>query len=64
LQIQWGRRLRGSERLATGRALRIRIPYGGQAKMRVVDNKGYLDRIYAYDGGHGGRHAESSGRDW
>jgi hypothetical protein len=67
LQIEWGRRLPGSTTgrvLPAGRAVRIRIAYGGKTARRVVEGKGFLDRIYTHDGGQGGRFSIAEDRDW
>jgi hypothetical protein len=67
LQVEWGRRLPGSRTgqvLPAGRAVRIRIAYGGKTARRVVQNKGFLDRIYTDDGGTAGRYAVAEDRDW
>src|ERR1700678_4531672 len=52
LQIEWGRRLPGSATgnvLPAGRAVRIRVAYGGQTARRVVEAKRADDRIYLSD---------------
>lgn len=67
LQIEWGRRLPGSttgQMLPAGRAVRIRIAYGGKTARRVVEAKPYADRIYQDDGSMGGRFSVASERDW
>jgi hypothetical protein len=67
LQIEWGRRLPGSSTgrvLPAGRAVRIRIAYGGRTARRVVMAKSSRDRIYTDDGGMGGRFSIAEGRDW
>jgi hypothetical protein len=67
LQIEWGRRLPGStsgRMLPAGRAVRIRIAYGGRTARRVVEAKPYADRIYTTDGGQGGRFSVAAERDW
>jgi hypothetical protein len=67
LQVEWGRRLPGSARgqvLPAGRAVRIRIAYGGKTARRVVERKGAYDRIYLDDGGQGGRFSIAEDRDW
>jgi hypothetical protein len=67
LQIEWGRRLPGSttgQLLPAGRAVRIRVAYGGRTARRVVENKGFLDRIYTDDGGQAGRFSVAADRDW
>ena len=67
LQVEWGRRLPGSVTgrvLPAGRAVRIRVPYGGGTARRVVEGKGFLDRIYTHDGGQAGRFSIAAERDW
>jgi hypothetical protein len=67
LQVEWGRRLPGSARgqlLPAGRAVRIRLAYGGKTARRVVESKRPDDRIYLDDGAVGGRFAVAEQRDW
>lgn len=64
LQLEWGRRLPGSATLPRGRAVRIRIAYGGRTARRVVESKAYGDRIYTDDGDAAGRYAVAAQRDW
>lgn len=64
LEIQWGRRLPGSERLPRGRAVRIRVPYGGKTARRVVEAKARDDRIWYGDREQGGRFSVAAERDW
>jgi hypothetical protein len=67
LQIEWGRRLPGSKTgqlLPAGRAVRIRIAYGGKTARRVVEAKAASDRIYLNDGSQGGRFSVAEDRDW
>jgi hypothetical protein len=67
LQIEWGRRLPGSssgQMLPAGRAVRIRLAYGGQTARRVVERKAGDDRIYLDDGSIGGRFSVAEQRDW
>ena len=67
LQVEWGRRLPGSKTgqvLPAGRAVRVRIAYGGKTARRVVERKAYADRIYTDDGDAGGRYSVAAGRDW
>lgn len=67
LQIEWGRRLPGSttgRMLPAGRAVRIRIAYGGQTALRVVQSKRADDRIYLNNGDQGGRFSVAAERDW
>jgi hypothetical protein len=67
LQIEWGRRLPGSARgrmLPAGRAVRIRIAYGGKTALRVVQAKRRDDRIYLNNGDQGGRFSIAADRDW
>lgn len=67
LQVEWGRRLPGSktgQMLPAGRAVRIRIAYGGKIARRVVESKVIADRIYQDDGSKGGRFSIAAERDW
>lgn len=67
LQVEWGRRLPGSatgQMLPAGRAVRIRIAYGGKTARRVVEAKPGNDRIYLDDGSMGGRFSVAAERDW
>lgn len=67
LQVQWGRRLPGSatgRMLPAGRAVRVRVAYGGKTARRVVQAKRYGDRIYTDDGGQAGRFSVAAERDW
>lgn len=67
LQVEWGRRLPGSTRgqlLPPGRAVRVRVAYGGLTARRVVQSKRDADRIYRDDGSMGGRFSVASERDW
>lgn len=67
LQVQWGRRLPGSARgqvLPAGRAVRVRLAYGGKTARRVVQAKRDGDRIYADDGRMAGRFSVAEERDW
>jgi hypothetical protein len=67
LQVEWGRRLPGSTRgqvLPAGRAVRIRVAYGGRTARRVVEGKRADDRIYLDDGSLGGRFSVAEQRDW
>jgi hypothetical protein len=67
LQVEWGRRLPGSNTgqvLPAGRAVRARIAYGGKTARRVVEAKRAGDRIYLSDGEQGGRFSVATERDW
>jgi hypothetical protein len=67
LQVEWGRRLPGSRTgkiLPAGRAVRVRVAYGGETARRSVQAKPAGDRIYAGDGELGGRWAVAERRDW
>lgn len=64
LQVEWGRRLPGSAVLPRGRAVRIRIAYGGKTARRVVEGKQNVDRIWVGDREQGGRFSVASERDW
>jgi hypothetical protein len=67
LQVEWGRRLPGSKTgqvLPAGRAVRIRVAYGGKTARRVVESKRFLDRIYTQDGDQAGRFSMAGERDW
>jgi hypothetical protein len=67
LQVEWGRRLPGSTTgrvLPAGRAVRVRIAYGGKTARRVVEGKPAADRIYKDDGSMGGRFSVAAERDW
>ena len=64
LQVEWGRRMPAVGVIPAGRAVRIRIATGGQAKQRVVRAKPDSARIFADDGRPAGRWADPAGRDW
>lgn len=64
LQLEWGRRLPGSATLPRGRAVRVRVAYGGQTARRVVQSRRDADRIYRDDGSMGGRFSVAERRDW
>jgi hypothetical protein len=67
LQVEWGRRLPGSKTgrlLPAGRAVRVRIAYGGMTAQRAVRAKPDDGRIYTDDGDHGGRYSLAGLRDW
>jgi hypothetical protein len=67
LQVEWGRRLPGSSTgrvLPAGRAVRVRVAYGGKTARRVVMTKPEADRIYTGDGSQGGRFSVAGMRDW
>jgi hypothetical protein len=64
LQVEWGRRLPGSDVLPRGRAVRVRIAVSGKTARRVVQAKRGGDRIYLDDGSMGGRFSVAGERDW
>jgi hypothetical protein len=64
LQLEWGRRLPALGVIPPGRAVRVRVAYGGQTARRVVMARRAADRIYTDDGGQGGRFAVAERRDW
>lgn len=64
LQIEWGRRLPVRGVIPAGRAVRVRIAYGGRTARRVVEAKVEADRIWVGDGEQGGRFSVASERDW
>jgi hypothetical protein len=64
LQIEWGRRMPELGVIPAGRAVRVRVAYGGRTARRVVEAKATADRIYTDDGGQGGRFSVAERRDW
>lgn len=64
LQVEWGRRMPARGVIPAGRAVRIRIATGGQAKERAVRKKPESARIFADDGRPAGRWSDPAGRDW
>jgi hypothetical protein len=64
LQVEWGRRVPGLGVIPPGRAVRVRVAYGGKTARRVVEAKRDADRIYRDDGSMGGRFSVASERDW
>lgn len=64
LEVEWGRRVPMRGIIPPGRAIRIRIAYGGQAKLRVVRALPDSERIYDDDGAPAGRHADPGLREW
>lgn len=64
LQIQVGRRLRPSGVLPAGRAVRVRLAPGGEAKLRAVRGQPDSGRIYTDDQGTGARWSDPARRDW
>jgi hypothetical protein len=64
LQVEWGRRMPALGVIPAGRAVRVRIAYGGATSLRVVKGKSDDARIYADDGSRAGRHADPEKLDW
>ena len=64
LQVEWGRRMPALGVIPAGRAVRIRVAYGGATARRVVRAKRDAERIYTDRGQPAGRFAVADGRDW
>lgn len=64
LEISWGRRLPALGVIPAGRAVRVRVPYGGRTARRVIEGRKRDDRIWVGDGEQGGRFAVAAERDW
>lgn len=64
LEIEWGRRMPRRGVIPAGRAVRVRIPYGGKTALRAVKGKPDVERTWTDDGDQGGRFSVASRRDW
>jgi hypothetical protein len=64
LEVQWGARKPAVGVIPAGRAVRIRVAYGGQAKARAVRKKADVQRIFDDDGRPAGRWCDTSRLDW
>lgn len=64
LEVSWGRRVPALGVIPAGRAVRVRVPYGGKTARRVVEAKARDDRIWVGDREQGGRFSVAAERDW
>lgn len=64
LEVEWGRRLRRLGVIPAGRAVRVRLRYGGQTALRAVRAKENDNRTFTDDGELGGRWSDPLERDW